>query len=84
MNTKTNQCTAHPDVRNLRKNFLPLLLAVAGVLTGGSVGKAATAVNIDFSSASGYDNTGTVNLVGQNGWAAYGANSSAPIKVSPS
>jgi fibronectin-binding autotransporter adhesin len=33
MNTQTNQSTVQSNARNLRKNFLPLLLAVAGVLT---------------------------------------------------
>ena len=60
-----------------RQNLLTLILALVGVLAGGSAGKAATQANIDFST--GYT---AGNLVGVNGWAAYGANASAPIQVS--
>ena len=76
MNTKTNRNSVHPTVRNLRKKFLPLLLALAVVLTGGSVGKAATAANIDLTT--GY-NAGT-DLVGQNDWKTMGGATNA-IKV---
>ena len=79
MNTQTNRNSVQPTVRNLRKHFLPLLLAVTGVLTGGSVGKAATAANIDFST--GYT---AGNLVGANGWATYGTANTSPILVSSS
>jgi autotransporter-associated beta strand protein len=63
----------------IRKNLLPVLLGVAGVLTGVSAGKAATAANIDFST--GYT---SANLVGQNGWATYGTATTSPIQVSSS
>ena len=79
MNSQTNPNCIQPTARNLRKNFLPLLLAVAGVLAGGSVGKAATAANIDFST--GYT---AGNLVGANGWATYGTANTSPIQVSSS
>jgi autotransporter-associated beta strand protein len=79
MDTQTNCKAVQNRVRNLRKNFLPLLLAVAGVLAGGSVGKAATAANIDFST--GYT---AGNLVGANGWATYGTANTSPIQVSSS
>ena len=79
MNTKTNRNSVQPTVRNLRKNFLPLLLALAVVLTGGSVGKAATQASINFST-----NYAPTNLVGQDGWAVYGTNATylSPIQVS--
>ena len=79
MNTQSSRNSVQPTVRNLRKHFLPLLLAVVGVLTGGSVGKAATAANIDFST--GYT---SANLVGQNGWGAIGTAANNPILVSSS
>ena len=79
MNSQTNRNCVQPTVRNLRKNFLPLLLAVAGVLTVVSVGKAATAANIDFST--GYT---SANLVGQNGWGAIGTAANNAILVSSS
>ena len=79
MNSQTNRNCVQPTVRNLRKNFLPLILAVAGVLTVVSVGKAATAANIDFST--GYT---SANLVGQNGWAVYSTATTSPIQVSSS
>ena len=70
---------ARNKIRQGRKIFLPLILAVAGVLTGVSVGKAATAANIDFST--GYT---SANLVGQNGWATYSTATTSPIQVSSS
>ncbi len=70
---------ARNKIRQSRKIFLPLILAVAGVLTVVSVGKAATAANIDFST--GYT---SANLVGQNGWAVYSTATTSPIQVSSS
>ena len=64
------------NARNLLQVFL-----VAGVslILGGSIAKAATAANVDFST--GYT---AGDLVGLNGWAAYGAGIASPIQVSPS
>jgi len=48
---------------NFRKNLLPVLLAVAGLLVGGSVSFGAVAFDADFSAYT----LGTLN--GQNSWA---------------
>ena len=63
----------------IRKNLLPVLLAVAGFIMGGSEVKAATAANIDF--LTGYT---SANLVGQNGWTVYSTATTSPIQVSSS
>jgi autotransporter-associated beta strand protein len=67
MNTQSSRNSVQPTIRNLRKNFLPLLLAVAGVVTGGSVGFGAVAFDADFSAYT----LGTLN--GQNSWVKSGA-----------
>ena len=79
VNTQANRNFIQTTVRNLRKNFLPLVLAVAGILAGVSDGKAATAASVDFST--GYT---AANLVSQNGWATYGTVTTSPIQVSSS
>jgi autotransporter-associated beta strand protein len=66
MNKRTN---------TVRKNLLPVLLAVAGVLAGGSVGFGAVAFDADFSIYA----TGLLNT--QNSWAQLGANTVTPIQV---
>jgi len=76
MNRRANLKSIKPTFRNLRKNFLPLLLAMAGVLTGGSEGWATLYATYDFSS--GYTNG---NLVGQNSWLQVGTGSTGPIQV---
>jgi autotransporter-associated beta strand protein len=76
MNRRENLKSIKPTFRNLRKNFLPLLLAMAGVLTGGSEGWATLYATYDFSS--GYTNG---NLVGQNSWLQVGTGSTGPIQV---
>jgi len=58
---------ARNKIRQNRKTFLSLFLAVAGVLTGGSVSFGAVAFDADFSAYT----LGTLN--GQNSWAKSGA-----------
>jgi autotransporter-associated beta strand protein len=78
MNTQTNCKAVQNRVRKLRKNFLPILLAVAGVLAGVSEGRATNYAAIDF----GIGYTNGTNLVGQNGWGQVGSsNTNQPIQV---
>ena len=65
------------DLRGkIRKNFLPLLLAVLGVMAGGSLSFGAVAFDADFSTYT----LGTLN--GQNSWAQIGTTATAsPIQV---
>ena len=78
MNTQTNRNSVQPTVRNLRKHFLPLLLAVVGAVAGGSEGQATNYAAIDF----GIGYTNGTNLVGQNGWGQVGtSNTNQPIQV---
>ena len=78
MNTQTSHSFAQANVCNLQKNFLPILLAVAGVLTGVSEGRATNYAAIDF----GIGYTNGTNLVGQNGWGQVGSsNTNQPIQV---
>jgi autotransporter-associated beta strand protein len=67
------------EARNkIRKNFLPLLLAVAGLLAGGSVSFGAVAFDADFSTST--YTLGTLNT--QNSWAQIGTTATAsPIQV---
>jgi autotransporter-associated beta strand protein len=61
-----------------RQNLLTLILALVGMLAGGSEGRATNYAAIDF--GIGYIN-GT-NLVGQNGWGQVGtSNTNQPIQV---
>jgi len=66
-----------PEKPNVQKNLPIFLLAGVGLILGVSAAKAATAVNLDFST--GYT---PGNLVGLNGWAAYGTGTNNPIQVS--
>jgi len=77
MNTKTNRNSVQPTVRNLRKHFLPLLLAVTGLLAGGSVSFGAVAFDADFSTYT----LGGLNT--QNSWVqvSSGTNIADPIQV---
>ena len=60
----------------IRKNLLPVLLAVAGFIMGGSVSFGAVAFDADFSTYT----LGTLN--GQNSWAQIGTSATAsPIQV---
>jgi len=60
----------------IRKNLLPVLLAVAGLLAGGSVSFGAVAFDADFSTYT----LGTLNT--QNSWAQIGTTATAsPIQV---
>jgi len=68
-----------PEKRSGRKVFQVLLVTGVGLILGVSKAKAGTAANVDFST--GYT---AANLVGQNGWAAYGAATTSPIQVSTS
>jgi autotransporter-associated beta strand protein len=78
MDTQTNCMAVQNRVRNLRKNLLPVLLAVAGLLAGGSEGRATNYAAIDF----GIGYTNGTNLVGQNGWGQVGtSNTNQPIQV---
>jgi len=78
MDTQTNCKAVQNRVRKLRKNFLPILLAVAGVLAGVSEGRATNYAAIDF----GIGYTNGTNLVGQNGWGQVGSsNTNQPIQV---
>ena len=79
MNIKTNRNSVQPTVRNLRKDILPLLLVVVGLLAGSSEGWATLYATYDFSS--GYTNG---NLVGQNSWTQVGTGSTGPIQVTNS
>jgi len=71
-----------------RKTFLPLLLAVAGVLAGGSVSQATTYYSADFSSSKftngylgGFTNGVTISL-GQDGWLQSGtSNTNNPVTI---
>ncbi len=65
------------EARNkIRQKFLPLLLAVGGLLTGGSVGFGAVAFDADFSTYT----LGALNT--QNSWAQIGTTATAsPIQV---
>jgi hypothetical protein len=74
MNPQTSQNSVQPTVRNLRKNFLSLLLALAGFLAGGSVSFGTVAFDADFSTY----NVGPLN--GGNSWAQV---SSATAIVNP-
>ncbi len=70
MNEQTNKA------RQSGRTFLPLLLAVAGLLAGGSVSFGAVAFDADFSTYT----LGTLN--GQNSWAQIGTTATAsPIQV---
>jgi len=77
MNIKTNRNSVQPTVRNLRKHFLPLLLAVTGLLAGGSVSFGAVAFDADFSTYT----LGGLNT--QNSWVqvSSGTNIADPIQV---
>ncbi|NBS87607.1 MAG: hypothetical protein EBS60_05945, partial [Verrucomicrobia bacterium] len=78
MDTQTNCKAVQNRVRNLRKNLLPVLLAVAGLLAGSSEGRATNYAAIDF----GIGYTNGTNLVGQNGWGQVGtSNTNQPIQV---
>jgi len=66
-----------PEKPNVQKNLPIFLLAGVGLILGVSAAKAATAVNLDFST--GYT---PGNLVGLNGWTAYGTGTNNPIQVS--
>ena len=69
---------ASNKIRQSRKIFLPLILAVAGLLMGGSEGGATNYAAIDF----GIGYTNGTNLVGQNGWGQVGtSNTNQPIQV---
>ena len=60
----------------IRKNLLPLILAVLGVMAGGSLSFGAVAFDADFSTYT----LGTLN--GQNSWAQIGTTATAsPIQV---
>jgi autotransporter-associated beta strand protein len=88
MNTQPSRNSVQPTIRNLRKNFLPLLLAVTGVLTGGSVSQATTYYSADFSSSKftngylgGFTNGVTISL-GQDGWLQSGtSNTNNPVTI---
>ena len=61
-----------------RQNLLTLILALVGVLAGGSEGGATNYAAIDF----GIGYTNGTNLVGQNGWGQVGtSNTNQPIQV---
>ena len=69
MNEQTNKA---------RQSLLPLLLAVVGLATGSSEGRATSYAAIDF----GIGYTNGTNLVGQNGWGQVGtSNTNQPIQV---
>ena len=59
MDTQTNCKAVQNRVRNLRKNLLPVLLAVAGLLAGSSEGRATNYAAIDF--GIGYNRFGIRN-----------------------
>ena len=62
--------------RKIRKNILSLILAVLGVMVGGSVSFGAVAFDADFSTYT----LGTLNT--QNSWAQIGTTATAsPIQV---
>ena len=62
--------------RKIRKNLLPLILAVLGVMAGGSLSFGAVAFDADFSAYT----LGTLN--GQNSWGQIGtSNTASPIQV---
>ena len=65
------------DLRSkIRKNLLPLILAVLGVMAGGSLSFGAVAFDADFSTYT----LGPLN--GQNSWAQIGTTATAsPIQV---
>ncbi len=67
------------EKQNARNLFQVFLVAGVSLILGGSTAEAATAANVDFST--GYT---AGDLVGLNGWAAYGAGIASPIQVSPS
>jgi len=67
------------EKQNARNLFQVFLVAGVSLILGGSTSEAATAANVDFST--GYT---AGDLVGLNGWAAYGAGIASPIQVSPS
>jgi hypothetical protein len=76
MNTKTGRNSVQTTVRNLRKNYLPLLLALVCMLTKSSMSFGAVAFDADFSTYT----LGTLN--GQNSWAQIGTAATVnPIQV---
>ena len=68
MNTQTNRNSVQPTVRNFRGNFLPLLIAVVGVLTGqatfgATYTSSSTSGTQTWSSGTGWTPTAPVSAV---------------------